>query len=47
MILFFTMKAELYFLRYLFKWKLFELEIYTCLYYLVFNFYQINKDNEI
>jgi hypothetical protein len=41
------MKTELYFLRYLFKLKLFELETYTCLHYLVLNFYQINKDNEI
>jgi hypothetical protein len=29
------------------KWKLFGLETWACLFYLVLNFYQINEDGEI
>ena len=36
-----------YFLKHPLKWKPFELEICTGPHYLVFNFYQINKDSEI
>ena len=34
-------------LIYHFKWKPFEFKTCTCIYYFLFNFYQINKNNEI
>ena len=37
----------IYILIYIFKWKFFRLETYIDLYYLVLNFYQINRDGEI
>jgi hypothetical protein len=36
-----------YYLTHPLNWKSFELETCTNLYYLVFNFYQINKDDKI
>jgi hypothetical protein len=41
-------RYDLYYsLTYLLKWKPFKLETCTNSYYLVFNFYQINSDDEI
>ena len=36
-----------YYSIHLFEWKLFELETHIDSHYFIFNFYQINRDDEI